>query len=100
MYITYQITVYTIMNSRMQIAHYTQAGLTTIEEIPQINSERKTNSEAQRMDSQRAARQGHAKAHSKAHRAPRAPPGAVGGRLGRWVLLRFRLTLAGRAANP
>ena len=50
------------------------------------------------MDSQRAAGQGDAKAHSKTHRgALRAPPGAHRGRLGLWVLLRFRLTLAGRA---
>ena len=41
---------------------------------------------------QRAAGQGDAKAHSKTHR------GAFGARrLGLWVLLRFRLALAGRA---
>ena len=39
-------------------------------EISKINSERKANSEARRMDSQRAAGQGDAKAHSKTHRAP------------------------------
>ena len=32
--------------------------------------------------------------------ALRAPPGARRGPLGLWVLLRFRLTLAGPAANP
>ena len=50
------------------------------------------------MDSQRAAGQGDAKAHSETHRAPYGRPQApIGGRLGLWVLLRFRLTLAGRA---
>ena len=49
------------------------------------------------MDSKRAAGQGDAKAHSKIHRAPYGrPQAALGGRLGLWVLLRFRLTLAGR----
>ena len=54
------------------------------------------------MDSQRAAGQGDAKAHSKTpmspYRRPHAPVVArMAGRLGLWVLLRFRLTLAGRA---
>ena len=50
------------------------------------------------MDSQHAAGQGDAKAHSKSHRAPYGRPQApMGGRLGLWVSLRFRLTLAGRA---
>ena len=63
-----------------------------------MNPKRKANSEARHMDSQRAAGQGDAKAHSKTHRAPYGRPQApIGGRLGLWVLLRFRLTLAGRA---
>ena len=63
-----------------------------------MDSEREANSETKRMDSQRAAGQGDAKAHSKTHRAPYGRPQApIGGRLGLWVLLRFRLTLAGRA---
>ena len=50
------------------------------------------------VDPQRVAGQRDAKAHSKTHRAPYGRPKApIGGRLGLWVLLRFRLTLAGRA---
>ena len=47
----------------------------------------------QHVDLQRAAGQGDAKAHSKTFGAPRRHRG----RLGLWVLLRFRLTLASRA---
>ena len=49
------------------------------------------------MDWQRAAGQGDAKAHSKTHRGAFGAPRRRRGRLGLWVLLRFRLTLAGRA---
>ena len=50
------------------------------------------------VDVQRAAGQGDAKAHSKTPRGvPSAPPRRRRGPLGLWVLLRFRLALAGRA---
>ena len=49
------------------------------------------------MDLQRAAGQGEAKAHYKTHRGAFGAPRRRRGRLGLWVLLRFRLTLAGRA---
>ena len=52
------------------------------------------------MDSRRAAGQGDAKAVSKAHKAPYGRPQApTGGRLGLWVLLRFRLALAGHVVE-
>ena len=49
------------------------------------------------MDWQRAAGQGDAKAHSKTHRGRLRAPRRRRGRLGLWVLLRFRLALASRA---
>ena len=49
------------------------------------------------MDWQRAAGQGDAKAHSKTHRGAFGAPRRRRGRLGLWVLLRFRLALASRA---
>ena len=48
------------------------------------------------MDWQRAAGQGDAKAHSQTHRGAFGAPRRRRGRLGLWVLLRFRLTLASR----
>ena len=46
------------------------------EEISKTDSEHKADSGAGRMDSQRAAGQGHAKAHHEAHRAPYGRPRA------------------------
>ena len=49
------------------------------------------------MDVQRAAGQGDAKAHSKTHRGAFGAPRRRRVRVGLWVLLCFRLTLASRA---
>ena len=49
------------------------------------------------VDWQRTAGQGDAKAHSKIHRGAFGAPRRRRGRLGLWVLLRFRLALASRA---
>ena len=69
----------------------------TIWEISKISSELRTNSSAMRMEFQRTAGQGDAKAHYKTHRGAFGAPRRRKGRLGLRVLLRFRLALASRA---
>ena len=68
------------------------------EEISKINSERKINSGRQRNGFAARGRPRRCESALQDRQgALRAPPGAHRGRLGLWVLLRLRLTLADRA---